>query len=131
MTNRLTRPGWCTIERTLHAPEALTRLSQALTEVLDHAPTMQFAMEGEGVILACQSTAMHKAGAHASVPHHLKGCKVHLRFPALRHATVCTGPDGRPFIRLHAVDGHCLRFQHTGSVAETRAWIDTVVTQSA
>jgi hypothetical protein len=74
---------------------------------------------------------MHKAGAHASVPHHLKGCKVHLRFPALRHATVCTGPDGRPFIRLHAVDGHCLRFQHTGSVAETRAWIDTVVTQSA
>jgi hypothetical protein len=57
----------------------------------------------------------------------LRDCKVHLRGAAVRHATLCTGSDARPFVRLHALGGSCLRFQHAGSPAQAQAWIETLM----
>jgi hypothetical protein len=125
--SRLTRPGWCTIDRQIHAPEALAELCRMLNVTLDEAPAMQFAVESESAILACQATPLHKAGAHAAVPQGLRDCKVHLRGAAVRHATLCTGSDARPFVRLHALGGSCLRFQHAGSPAQAQAWIETLM----
>ncbi len=125
--SRLTRPGWCTIERQIHAPEALAEMCRLINLTLDDAPAMQFAMESEAVILACQATPLHKASAHATVPQSLRDCKVHLRGAAVRHATVCVGSDGKPFVRLHAMDGNCLRFQHCGSRADAQAWVDSLL----
>ncbi len=125
--SRLTRPGWCTIERQVHAPEALAEMCRLINLTLDDAPAMQFAMESEAVILACQATPLHKASAHAAVPQSLRDCKVHLRGAAVRHATVCNGSDGKPFVRLHAMDGNCLRFQHGGSRADAQAWVDSLL----
>lgn len=129
--SRLTRPGWCAIERQIHAPDALADMCRVLNLTLDAAPAMQFALESEAAILACQATPVHKAPAHATVPHALRDCKVHLRAAALRHATVCTGSDGRPFVRLHAQDGHCLRFQHGGSHAQAQAWVASLLSGRA
>lgn len=128
---RLTRPGWCAIERQIHAPEALAELCRRLNLTLEEAPAMQFAVESEGVILACQATPLHKAGATATVPHGLRDCKVYLRCAAVRHATVCTGSDGRPFVRLHAMDGSCLRFQHAGSPVHAHGWVDSLLRRNA
>jgi hypothetical protein len=124
---QLTRPGWCAIERQINAPESVAELCRLLNVALDDAPALQFAMESEAAILACQSTPLHKAGPHPTVSTGLRDCKLHLRSASVRHATVCTGPDGRPFLRLHSVEGNCLRFQHAGNPLESRAWLESLL----
>jgi hypothetical protein len=128
---RLTRPGWCVIERQVQAPQVLADLCHLLNTTLDDAPAMQFAMESDAAILACQATPLHKAGVNAGVPQAASDCKLHLRATALRRATVCTGSDGRPFVRLHAAKGDCLRFQNGGSPQEARAWVDSLLVNQA
>ncbi|MFM2060135.1 MAG: hypothetical protein RLY71_4520, partial [Pseudomonadota bacterium] len=123
-TDRLTRPGWCAIERQIPAGEALHRLCARVTGTLETGPVMQLALEAPHAILACQATPVHHGGAQAPARLGARPCKLHFRAAAVRHAAVCLGPDGQPFLRFHALDGSCLRLQRgNGAQGDARAWI--------
>jgi hypothetical protein len=127
-TDRLTRPGWCAIERQVHAADALARLCANVSDALDDGPPMQLALEAPHAILACQNTPVHRSGVHAAANLGTKPCKLHFRIPAVRHAAVCLGPDGQPFLRFHAHDGSCLRLQHTNdNEGSARLWVDQLL----
>jgi hypothetical protein len=126
-TDRLTRPGWCAIERQVTSTDALAVLCREIGHTLDEAPPMQVALEAEHAILACQATAVHRATAQSSPQLGVRPCKLFFRTSAVKHAAVCVGPDGQPFLRLHAQDGSCLRLQRGGSQGESRAWVQAML----
>ncbi|MEY4751970.1 MAG: hypothetical protein RIQ60_4184 [Pseudomonadota bacterium] len=124
---RLDRPGWCAIERQITTAEALATLCRGITHTLDQAPPMQLALEGPHAILACQATAVHRASTQPSPMLGTRLCMLQFRPQALRHAAICIGPDGQPFVRLHAQDGSCLRLQYAGLDDSPRNWVQALL----
>jgi hypothetical protein len=127
--DRLTQPGWCVVERQVREPGALAQLCRQLGRALDTHEALNFMMESEAAILACQSMRVQQIGVRSPAPQPLSVCKLGLRAAEVRRASVCTGTDGRVFLRLNADYGHCLRFQHPGTPAEARAWIEALLPQ--
>jgi hypothetical protein len=126
-TERLDRPGWCAIERQITTAEALAVLCRRITHTLENAPPMQMALEAHNAILACEATPVYRAGQQPSPLPGVLPCKLQFRPQALRHATVCIGPDGHPFVRLHARDGSCLRLQYAGDAHSPQAWVQSLL----
>jgi hypothetical protein len=125
--DRITQPGWCRVEQQVRGPETLAQLCRQLGMVLNAPQELNFMMESEAAILALHATCIHRVNARSTAPQHVRHCKLYLRPAHVRQASVCAGSDERVFLRLSANYGHCLRFQHPGTQAEARGWIESLM----
>jgi hypothetical protein len=119
---RLSRPGWCTIEHQVPAGRDLQLICRRIVDCLDDGLEMQLAMEGTHAIVACQHTAVHRGVAHGQPGE--EACRLYFRVASAHRAAVCLGPDNQPFLRLHAQDGSVLRLQRSGPDGAARHWMN-------